>query len=808
LLAYITGIVAQYKLDGLDFDWEHLSNPYTCSPGDKDNSCAAGGRVLCTCQQQTCSDYSDESSVDRCMFLGYLMQRISAAGIFVSYTTRANSFTNFESRAQIAEGISDCEGIAVALGTKWAGGDIQTEIQIFKNARAGIIDSTIKTINLPFMINFMTYDGAVGNLGKSGNKFNWNDINSIISAALSIFPSLQFLIGIEMKWQSGGMLPMDDIVIWKIITDSRPAGISLWAMNDRNQTNPYTGPYSPSDINNRGTECQRIAKMAACFYKYAPAEVTGGIPCVAPMLEEGPASQTKYKFNENIIIGGAGVLIAVAILILAALKFGAAGWLLFLAAAAFFAAAIQVALIRGRASGTVVPPPETGCTNCPANSTCQNSVCLCNVGFYGSSCESNSGCAGPAAPQMYSCAGSQCAKSTCSAAGDECFSDSNCGGSCSTSPSSYNIDTFDETTFKTIFPILDENSWAFSQIPAISGVDARTQYPWSAGYKMWRTGAFASFIEQAKKFTGFADGPNGDLNKLELAAFFGNVIQETGESNFGLTYSMEGTPVEANMNDMSFGRGALQLTGTSNYYDATFGTFGQDPCSDPSQACWNKCNTDAPVAPPLGSGFNLCSTAGAADAGPFLASQNAGAGWASALAYWMNRPLNFKVCEIYSLTNCSPPPTSHDLIQRGSEFGCDDWCAVMTAATTGCPSCCTTKQTLTPADSMTINRIKHIVNVARILGYSGATSFSAAGDFYCKLINACGSSNNCDTINYDCLMNNSCAGNLGLLCGGVRKTTGDNVDCAPDESCWPCVYQNATWYPCTESNLCKWNSPA
>ena len=112
-------------------------------------------------------------------------------------------------------------------------------------------------------------------------------------------------------------------------------------------------------------------------------------------------------------------------------------------------------------------------------------------------------------------------------------------------------------------------------------------YYWGPGCWMYSGGDHAettgygrdTFVVTASKFKSdnakFAQGPDDSRNRLELAAFFGNVTQETGDpGKSGLVYSAE---LGSSCSSL-FGKGPLQLTGAINYQKATRG-FGFEPAA-------------------------------------------------------------------------------------------------------------------------------------------------------------------------------------------------------------------------------------
>ena len=91
-----------------------------------------------------------------------------------------------------------------------------------------------------------------------------------------------------------------------------------------------------------------------------------------------------------------------------------------------------------------------------------------------------------------------------------------------------------------------------------------------------------NFLNAANAFPQFCNNKDIDKNILELAAFLGNVSQETGEpGKSGLVYSAE---LGSSCNSL-FGKGPVQLTGSNNYFNATLGVGsvgnpGVDKCAN------------------------------------------------------------------------------------------------------------------------------------------------------------------------------------------------------------------------------------
>ena len=212
-------------------------------------------------------------------------------------------------------------------------------------------------------------------------------------------------------------------------------------------------------------------------------------------------------------------------------------------------------------------------------------------------------------------------------------------------------------TWLEIFPVLNPNSEIYKTHNCDSIIDinsGRTEF----GPGCYIYGAnnpedmygFQYFLNAAKKFPQFVNNSDNDTNILELAAFLGNVTQETS----GLLYS-----AELGSSCMSlYGKGSLQLTGPTNYINATLGrnndiglcqppdinhpldmklnskcSNDSNPNPNNSPPCWQKCaNTKKLPQPPCGTGYNLCEK-------PWIASQDPDVAWSTAIWYWMNNPI-------------------------------------------------------------------------------------------------------------------------------------------------------------------------
>lgn len=184
---------------------------------------------------------------------------------------------------------------------------------------------------------------------------------------------------------------------------------------------------------------------------------------------------------------------------------------------------------------------------------------------------------------------------------------------------------------------------------------------------MYRKAGAAAFYAAAKEFPDFLKSDDATANKLEVAALFSNVIQESGLQEWatpwqmgvwppyelvankitmtvpseqlvfstaptanpriakGLCYSLEnGAPL-----DSWLGRGPIQLTGESNYAQATFGMsmFNDLTC----QAA--RAQMLQVQAPPKGIGHDVCQDKN-------KVSSDAVVAWRSALWFWTNMPMS------------------------------------------------------------------------------------------------------------------------------------------------------------------------
>lgn len=233
------------KADGFDFDWEHLGNHYHMNLGN--------------------IQVDEQTIVDRCIYLGIVMKKLQDIGIKVSYTTRANTYVPY------VKGIgSDCEGIAVMLGSQWNGEDKNTFLQSilseFKKARNNTLppynNYTMKKIDIPCsFVNIMTYDGAVGTMAPNG-QYTFQMMKDVLNqnSFVSGFSLDKLLIGFEPIQQANAYsIPMEDSEREKTIDyifNNNTGGFILWAMNDRRPLSNLNGTYGVSKA------CVEIANKA------------------------------------------------------------------------------------------------------------------------------------------------------------------------------------------------------------------------------------------------------------------------------------------------------------------------------------------------------------------------------------------------------------------------------------------------------------------------------------------------------------------------------------------------------------------
>jgi hypothetical protein len=487
------------------------------------------------------------------------------------------------------------------------------------------------------------------------------------------------------------------------------------------------------------------------------------------------------------------------------------------------------------------------CTLCGKVTCCNNSThkCKTNQDICNDGWTEISDCNTCVSPEKKNCCDSQ---GNCTAGQDSCKQGENSVSNCSecvptpilgTCKNPYygtgndGIDSIlpsnDEGVSKwfEIFPILNPKSYQY-RIKKCDTLDASQGRPdWAPGCKMWGSGklnGLTNFKNAVKMFPGFCSGSDKKRNIIELAAFLGNVTQETGDPSIdtGLVFSSE---LGSSINSM-FGKGALQLTGAINYQSATMGlnspsdyrthktieggTLTGNCATDALDStllgsCWDTCVNSDIVNPPKGSGFNLCKN-------PSLASSDPIASWSSSLWYWMNRPIADESFKFLGAVGNSECATAHNIVQDPS-FDCGEWCGIATIATVGCPSCCVGPSTT--LDQMTVNRVGGFIKIAGILGLEEAQPENR-NSYFCRLVNACSkgsnsSSNECkdftEGISYDCYINKTCQGGSKPICGNVEKTTLQN--CVPNsesvttDQCIGCQY-GQSWWPCNQENLCKW----
>jgi len=394
----------------------------------------------------------------------------------------------------------------------------------------------------------------------------------------------------------------------------------------------------------------------------------------------------------------------------------------------------------------------------------------------------------------------------------------------------------------TLFPVLDPKG----QLYALNGCEAAnsTRPTWGAGCTMFGQGennGLAAFLTAAAQFPAFANGPDSKRNLVELAAFFGNVMQETSS----LLYSAELNSCPSSL----FGKGVLQLTGAFNYVFATQGLAkpsdynqnitmqqgtltgacaGQDLVMNSLEDCWATCAAATPVPPPHGSGYNVCAK-------PWLASgyndttsppkYDPVPAWTTALWYWMNRPIEAsKANGFYGIQGDVSCATAHNLIQD-PQYNCGEWCGVTAIAQIGCGQCCTGPMTVPGAE--TVSRVGNFVKAAAILGLPEAQG-SNVNSFYCMLINTCttGSKGVSNTtcpqgLSYDCYLNGTCdgggggggGGNTSAICGNVTHASPfpvcaavpNNPQNVKNSDCAPCA-TGITFWPCNKPGLCQWAS--
>lgn len=156
-LQNISALLREVKIDGLDFDWEHLA--------------VVGGQSV-----------TQDEALDKCMFLGYLLASIkSKFGILVTYTTRSNSFYpyQFEGSNKSTWG-SDREGYGVALGAyAFEKNQNMSADQIAMMYSYSALPSDLNLNKYIDAIHIMAYDGSVGKLA-SNNCYTNSDYSDML----------------------------------------------------------------------------------------------------------------------------------------------------------------------------------------------------------------------------------------------------------------------------------------------------------------------------------------------------------------------------------------------------------------------------------------------------------------------------------------------------------------------------------------------------------------------------------------------------------------------------------------------------
>jgi hypothetical protein len=459
-------------------------------------------------------------------------------------------------------------------------------------------------------------------------------------------------------------------------------------------------------------------------------------------------------------------------------------------------------------------------TPCTGNRTCgHDGTCVCSPGFEGSDCHPS---AGPAP------VGGLC--------GANAYYGSGGAGGHNTLDDVLPSDARGQAAWFALFPTLDPSSaqYATNGCNTAPGVGRPVG---GEGCFMWGSGAWgglANFKKAAAMFPGFMQSDNPTVNILELAAFLGNVHQETS----GLLYSLELNSAPGSF----FGKGALQLTGALNYIVATYGledpslnnesrtlqgTVSRDcqalgtayPVQPPP--CLTECANLDPskvAAPPRGAGTNLCSD-------PSVVSRDPVVAWAASLWYWMNVPIAGSSYVYLGLKGSNQCATAHNLISD-PQYACGALCPVAAVAQVGCPTCCTQKFTsASDGAAQSLNRLASICDFARRLGHPDFQG-AAADALYCKYVNACSSGGiytpgaACPTDkSLDCVLKNSCGGGGGGGGGGTNKCGGDPAPAYTPAYCVPSS-RNGTWpanpedckkcesgypyWPCTGTQACEW----
>lgn len=230
VVAMLAGLVATFKPDGLDMDWEHLGNQV-----------GAGGGAR-----------SVPDVVDYCMGLGYIMRKLHHAGIHVSYTTRPNAFWATGNWG------SDGEGLMVLWGANapWSGNTtayVTAAEAALTALRAAPPASPVTPAMLPtgltgqmvipwIRVNLMTYDGNVMNLSNQTAPYTPDEINTVLTrtfAALQVADSTvsrtTVVMGFEPYSQANGAQPITDADRAVVIANLKSGGWGgaiLWAINE------------------------------------------------------------------------------------------------------------------------------------------------------------------------------------------------------------------------------------------------------------------------------------------------------------------------------------------------------------------------------------------------------------------------------------------------------------------------------------------------------------------------------------------------------------------------------------------------
>lgn len=281
--------LATYTSSDINLDWEHLGSMYSLADGTVPNS--------------------DEDTVNKCMYLGQVLSGINTKGVNVSYTTRSNAFVPY-----LGGKGSDCEAVAVLLGSSWNGTTdktvyFNTVLSEFKKARSATVGGsyTIPSTPLPCeYISMMTYDGAVGSIASDG-QYTYNDMVQVLdnNSKVSGIPLSKLMIGFEPDSQTGGGKPMTDDQRDQVITyikKNNVGGFILWAMNDQA---PFLNPTGPTDFQPTWKKSEACMKIAQAAYK----EYFGNDPPVVtvPLTLYGCgwdgksacASTTKYNLKSK-----------------------------------------------------------------------------------------------------------------------------------------------------------------------------------------------------------------------------------------------------------------------------------------------------------------------------------------------------------------------------------------------------------------------------------------------------------------------------------------------------------------------------